>query len=90
MNPSDSPIRFVEANGIRFAYFQWGEQQAPLVLMMHGFPDSPHTWDVIGPAIAARTASLDIAVIPGGHFCHRESPALMIPRLISHLAGARP
>jgi pimeloyl-ACP methyl ester carboxylesterase len=46
MNP-----RFVEANGMRFAYLEWGS--GPLVLAMHGFPDTPHTWNVIGPALAA-------------------------------------
>lgn len=52
MSPSDSDLRFVEANGLRFAYFQWG--QGPLVLAMHGFPDTPHSWDLIGPALAER------------------------------------
>ncbi|MDP3157536.1 MAG: alpha/beta hydrolase [Archangium sp.] len=42
----------VDANGLRFVYLAWGE--GPLVLALHGFPDTPHTWDVIGPAIAAK------------------------------------
>ena len=48
---SRSEPRFVEANGLRFGYLEWG--QGPLVLAVHGFPDTPHTWDVIGPALAA-------------------------------------
>lgn len=51
MSRSDAPLRFVEANGLRFAYLQWGE--GPLVLALHGFPDTPHSWDVIGPGLAA-------------------------------------
>ncbi len=47
----DLPVQFVEANGIRHAYVEEGE--GPLVLMFHGFPDTPHTWDVIRPAVAA-------------------------------------
>ncbi len=35
--------RFVDANGLRFAYFEQG--QGPLVLLLHGFPDTAHTWD---------------------------------------------
>lgn len=35
--------RFVDANGLRFAYFEQGT--GPLVLLVHGFPDSAHTWD---------------------------------------------
>lgn len=44
-------MNFVEANGLRFGYLEWGE--GPLVLAMHGFPDTPHTWDVVGPRLAA-------------------------------------
>ena len=33
----------VEANGIEFAYVEAGE--GPLVLLLHGFPDNPHTYD---------------------------------------------
>ena len=44
-------LRFVEANGIRFGYRQWGD--GPLVLLFHGFPDTADTWDVLGPKIGA-------------------------------------
>jgi pimeloyl-ACP methyl ester carboxylesterase len=47
----DPNARFVEANGCRFGYLEWGAG-AP-VLLLHGFPDSAHGWSVIGPAIAA-------------------------------------
>jgi pimeloyl-ACP methyl ester carboxylesterase len=43
-------VLFVEANGLEFGYFEEGE--GPLVLMLHGFPDSPHTWDDLRPALA--------------------------------------
>ena len=54
-SPTTSPsetVKFVEANGLRFAYLEWGG--GPLVLAIHGFPDTPHTWSVIGPALAAQ------------------------------------
>jgi pimeloyl-ACP methyl ester carboxylesterase len=41
---------FIEANGVRFAYFEEGT--GPLVLLVHGFPDTAHTWDAIRPALA--------------------------------------
>ena len=44
--------RFVEANGLRFAYLEEG--RGPLVLLVHGFPDTPHSFDDIRPQIAAR------------------------------------
>ena len=45
-------LRYVEANGLRFAYL--GEGTGPLVLLMHGFPDTARTWDHIRPLIAAK------------------------------------
>jgi pimeloyl-ACP methyl ester carboxylesterase len=35
--------RFVDANGLRFAYLEQGS--GPLVLLLHGFPDTAYTWD---------------------------------------------
>jgi pimeloyl-ACP methyl ester carboxylesterase len=43
--------RFVDANGLRFAYLEQGS--GPLVLLVHGFPDTAHTWDRVMPALAA-------------------------------------
>src|SRR6201992_202732 len=45
-------IRFVNANGLKFAYLEEGT--GPLVLMLHGFPDTAHTWDDLRPRIAAK------------------------------------
>ena len=33
----------VTANGLRFAYLEGGS--GPLVVLLHGWPDTPHTWD---------------------------------------------
>jgi pimeloyl-ACP methyl ester carboxylesterase len=41
---------FVTANGVRFAYLQSGK--GPLVLLVHGFPDTAHTWDHVRPVLA--------------------------------------
>jgi len=40
----------LEANGVKFAYLEQG--QGPLVLLLHGFPDTAHTWDDVRPALA--------------------------------------
>ncbi len=45
------PDLFVDANGLRFACLARGE--GPLVLCLHGFPDTAHTWDDLLPALAA-------------------------------------
>jgi pimeloyl-ACP methyl ester carboxylesterase len=40
----------VRANGLRFACLEEG--QGPLVLLLHGFPDTPQTWDYTRSALA--------------------------------------
>lgn len=44
-------VQFVEANGQTFGYF--AEGSGPLVILLHGFPDTPHTFDALRPALAA-------------------------------------
>ncbi len=43
--------RFVTANGLRFAYLEQGA--GPLVLFLHGFPDTAYTWERVLPEVAA-------------------------------------
>lgn len=43
--------RVVKANGISFTCLEEGE--GPLVLLVHGFPDTAHSWDAVRPAVAA-------------------------------------
>src|SRR6266404_3844551 len=35
-------LKYTSANGLRFGYYEDGA--GPLVLLFHGFPDTPHTW----------------------------------------------
>ncbi len=39
----DDGYRTIDANGLRFAYLEAGG--GPLVLCLHGFPDTPHTFE---------------------------------------------
>jgi pimeloyl-ACP methyl ester carboxylesterase len=43
-------IKFVTARGLRFAYLEEGT--GPLVLLVHGFPDTAYGWDATMPALA--------------------------------------
>lgn len=45
------PIKTIRANGLEFAYYEAGE--GPLVLLLHGFPDTAHTWHEVLPRVAA-------------------------------------
>jgi pimeloyl-ACP methyl ester carboxylesterase len=42
--------KFVDANGLRFGYLEQGT--GPLVLLVHGFPDTAFTWDGALAALA--------------------------------------
>ncbi len=44
-------VRFVTANGLRFGYLESG--LGPLVLLVHGFPDTARSWDATRSALAA-------------------------------------
>jgi pimeloyl-ACP methyl ester carboxylesterase len=48
----DDAIHFVDANGLNFGYLEEGT--GPLVLMLHGFPDTAHSWDGLRSRIAAQ------------------------------------
>lgn len=38
------PYRFIETSGIRLHVAQAGDENAPLVILLHGFPDFSHGW----------------------------------------------
>lgn len=44
----------VEANGMAFGALAWGDPQAPLALLVHGYPDTAWTWRHLGPHLAER------------------------------------
>lgn len=46
----------LEANGLRFACLEQrpAPGPAPLALLVHGFPDTAHTWDDLAPRLVAR------------------------------------
>lgn len=41
-------------DGVLLAWRAWGPSGGPVVVCQHGFPDSPATWRLLAPALAAR------------------------------------
>lgn len=39
---------------VRLAALTWGPDEGPLAVLLHGFPDTAHTWRHLGPALADR------------------------------------
>lgn len=46
--------RSVHANGVALAVFEDGPEDGPLVLLQHGYPDTPHTFDDLVEPLVAR------------------------------------
>jgi len=42
----------VVVNDVELHYLSWGSEGSPLAVLLHGFPDSAHTWRHLGPALA--------------------------------------
>lgn len=42
----------VETGTLRIAYFADGDPKDPLIVLLHGFPDTPHAWDQLRPELA--------------------------------------
>jgi len=47
----ETGVQTIRAGGIDLAYFESGS--GPLVVLLHGFPDTPHTWDDLRPRLVA-------------------------------------
>jgi pimeloyl-ACP methyl ester carboxylesterase len=45
---------FVELNGLRFHYRDWGNQGAPAVVLLHGMASNVHEWDSVAGVLAER------------------------------------
>ena len=45
---------YVEANGMRFHYLDWGNQDGPDMLLLHGFAQTCHSWDFVALAFCDR------------------------------------
>lgn len=45
--------QFAETPTLRIAYEDGGPKDGPAVLLLHGWPDDPRTWDAVAPALQA-------------------------------------
>jgi pimeloyl-ACP methyl ester carboxylesterase len=45
---------FVMLNGLRMRYLEWGDAEAPPILLLHGGGQSAHTWDAFCLAMSGR------------------------------------
>jgi len=55
--------RFIDADGVRLALYEGGPDDGPLVLCVHGWPETAYSWTPIAPALEAsgfRVAAFDL------------------------------
>src|SRR5450755_4405352 len=84
------------ANGLDFAYVEEGD--GPLVILLHGFPDTAHSWNHQIPALAAAgyravapfLRGYSPTGIPRDGFYDRATLATDIAELIRALGGGKP
>ncbi|MEA2641796.1 MAG: hypothetical protein QOF51_3190 [Chloroflexota bacterium] len=52
---------FLEANGLRLHYLEWGDAAVPSIVMLHGLRSSARTWDPVAQPLSAqyRVLALD-------------------------------
>ncbi len=46
--------RYVDANGLRFHYLEWGDPEASPIVMLHGFAQTAHMWDFLALNLSGR------------------------------------
>ena len=46
--------RFLDLNGVKVHYLEWGASHASAMLLLHPAPLNAHVWDTFGPAMASR------------------------------------
>jgi len=44
----------LDAGDMTFGALAWGDRDAPLAMLIHGYPDSAWTWRHLGPYLAER------------------------------------
>lgn len=45
---------FVQVNGLRLHYLEWGSASRPPLLLLHGFGNEAHIWDRFAPTVVER------------------------------------
>lgn len=50
--PQIPTSKFVQANGLKFHYLDWGSPESPPLVLLHGVGQTCHTWDLFAAAMA--------------------------------------
>jgi pimeloyl-ACP methyl ester carboxylesterase len=79
--------RFVDVNGLRLHYCEWGPISAPPVLLLHGGSAHSHWWESFADAIADGYHVIALDLRGHGDSSHADPPAYRISDYVSDLAA---
>ena len=46
--------KYIDANGMRFHYLEWGDPSNPPLMLLHGFAQTCHSWDFVALSLCDR------------------------------------
>jgi pimeloyl-ACP methyl ester carboxylesterase len=49
--PITGTSKYVTANGLQLHYLEWGKQDSPIVILLHGLRGHAHSWDEVSAAL---------------------------------------
>jgi len=81
---STSTRFFVDGDGVRLACYRWGRSSGPVLLLVHGYPDSHHTWLPLIERLSLHYQVVAYDVRGSGQSSH---PAAVRDYRLEHLAN---
>lgn len=87
-----TPVQFVKSGEVDLAVYTWGRHGArkrkPVVVLVHGYPDSAEVWSAVAEALAARYFVVAYDVRGAGRSTTpRGTAAYALPYLVDDLAA---
>jgi pimeloyl-ACP methyl ester carboxylesterase len=82
----DGKDEWVEVNGVRLHYQDWGRREGPVILMLHGLTQQSHTFDHVAARLAARFRCLALDVRGRGRSDWAPAETYGIPQYVDDVA----
>ena len=79
--------RYATVNGLRLHYLDYGNAEAPPLLMLHGLSGHAHTFDMVGPQLTDRYHVLSLDVRGRGESAWAPDGDYTYPSYVNDVAG---
>src|SRR4051812_48424755 len=83
--------KFLTLNGLRFHYREWGNTNAPPLVLLHGLRGNTRTWDTLAPGLVEhyRVLALDLRGRGETEWAQDYSIAVMVEDLAAYADNLR-